>query len=84
MRFVHILNKKVVAIYASPNIERFNNFPDNEGFFEEYNESIHPWGPNGQLDVEVGLNWKDRLKEKLGYCMFCGDGTVTPDTSGSL
>lgn len=57
----------------------------NEGVqYEPYNPEIHPWSMYGPCDIEIGIGWKDSLKQKLGYCIFCGDGLPVPDQSGSL
>lgn len=86
MTAAHIRNNMVINLIATANLEILNKYPgDGKDIFCEYNGDIHPWGPNGPLDIEIGLNWKERLKQKLGYCIFCMDGLI-PETqnSGSL
>ena len=34
--------------------------------YEEYDQSIHPWGCNGFVDIEPGPNWQSRYNEKMG------------------
>lgn len=84
MYIANIINNRVIGIVVGDSVEYISSLPLLQGTFELYDESIHPWGPNGPCDIEIGPNWKDRLKEKIGYCMFCGDGITEPDHSGSL
>jgi hypothetical protein len=85
MAIAHIKNNRVVNIISVDNIEIIKNHPDVSGdILEEYNPNIHPWGPSGVCDVDIGPNWKDRLKEKLGYCIFCRDGLPATEETGSL
>lgn len=85
MGIAHIKNNRVINIISGNNAEALKDHPEaNVSTFEVYDREIHPWGPYGQCDVEIGLGWRTRLKEKLGYCIFCGDHIPTPDTSGSL
>ena len=86
MYFAHIKNNRVVNIIVAENLQILEIHPEaNISIFEEYNKEIHPWGPpTGHLDVEVGLGWKTRLKEKLGHCIFCGDHLPETENTGSL
>ena len=34
--------------------------------YEEYDQSIHPWGCNGFVDIEPGPNWQGRYNQKMG------------------
>lgn len=70
LKIAKIANNKVI------NIEIFNGEYIPEGY-EKYASEIHPWGPDGRLDIEIGQDWKERLKVKLGYCIFCGDSIIT-------
>lgn len=85
MTLVQIKNNKVINLVSAISIQSMNGYPCEPGtYFEEYDPSIHPWGPGGECGIEIGAGWKDKLKEKIGYCIFCGDHAVTPETSGSL
>jgi hypothetical protein len=82
-KVAHIKNNIVIGILAcDDSFEKDIIAADDK--YELYNPEIHPWGPYGICDVEVGAGWKNRLKEKLGYCIFCGDGLPVTDQSGSL
>lgn len=85
MGVAHIKNNRVVNIIAGDSIEGLRDHPEaNVSTFEVYDRELHPWGPHGQIDIEVGLGWRTRLKEKLGYCIFCGDCLPVPEVTGSL
>ena len=38
---------------------------NNELFYhEEYNEKIHPWNQNGNLEINIGYGWKNAVLDK--------------------
>ena len=76
MLVAHIINNKVINILNSSDLDVFKILEEEQTKFEEYNKELHPWGPNGVCDIEIGVGWRDRLKQKLGYCIFCGDNVV--------
>ena len=80
MAIAHIKNNMVVNIIAGDDLESLKNHPEAAySTFQIYDREVHPWGPNGFCDVEVGAGWRTRLKEKLGCCIFCGDGLQVPE-----
>jgi hypothetical protein len=85
MYAAQIKDNKVIGIIVVDSFEVLKTLSNiNNCTFEMYDTDIHPWGPYGQCDVEVGLGWRTRLKEKVGYCIFCGDCLPVPEESGSL
>jgi hypothetical protein len=85
MNIAHIKNNRVVNILAAESIEAIKSNPEfSSDILEIYDIAVHPWGPSGVCDVDIGPDWKDRLKEKLGYCIFCGDGLPVIEETGLL
>jgi hypothetical protein len=66
-----IENNKTIGLSIFSSLEEMKSAGAN---YEIYDKEIHPWGPKGFIDIENGIGWKERLKEKLGYCIFSGDG----------
>jgi hypothetical protein len=82
-----IKNNKVINIIVPGDMEWIASLAAQGITHEPYDQTIHPWGPNAPYDIEIGIGWKDRLKEKLGYCIFCGDGMIIDtksETSDSI
>jgi len=73
---VTIINNKVTNYIVLSEDQNLEEISTDTLIYADYDPEIHPWGPGGAQDIEVGLGWRDRLKEKLGYCIFCGDNVV--------